>query len=257
MPDRHQARRQVRDLGDQRFTQESVLWDGADLVDFRTHVDGSIGQDRLLRVRFGFDVPGGLPVYQTGLSVIGRPLGQTEVDVAEHGFTLDNPAHEWFGIGSAVRVALTAADGERRVRAIGVAEVIAPAGPVSDAFAPRDPLAGRGARKAVRALLVALARQGVTATCSVPQGPRYGSIELDSNFPDVRISLGGRAENAFTSAVLDAADPAIAAEFDRQLAGTGAARVWVPGSGTPEQTFGPGADVRGLADLPVLVVAGT
>ena len=104
-------------LGDQRFTQESVLWDGSELVEFRTHVDGSIGQDRLLRVRFALDVPGGLPVYQTGLSVIGRPLGQTDVDVAEHTYTLDNPAHEWFGIGSTVRVALTAADGERRVRA--------------------------------------------------------------------------------------------------------------------------------------------
>ncbi|HET9894826.1 MAG TPA: glycoside hydrolase family 38 C-terminal domain-containing protein [Streptosporangiaceae bacterium] len=243
-------------IGDQRFTQESVLWDGADLVDFRTHVDGSIGQDRLLRVRFGLDVAGGLPVYQTGLSVVGRPLGQTDVDVAEHTFTLDNPAHEWFGIGSAVRVALTAGDGERRVRAIGVAEVVAPAGPAGDAFAPRDPLAGRGARKAVRNLLVALARQGITATCSVPQGPRYGSIELDSNLPDVRISIGGRAENAFTEAVLEVADPAIAAEFDRQLATTGAARVWVPGSGTAEQAFGAGADVRGLTDLPVLIVAG-
>ncbi len=243
-------------LGDQAITAETLLWDGSDLVEFRTHVDGSIGQDRLLRVRFGTDVPGGLPVYQTGLSVIGRPLGHTDVDVAEHTFTLDNPANEWFGVGSTARVTLIAADGERRTRAIGVAEVIAPAGPVSDEFAPRDPLAGRGARKAVRALLVALARQGVTATCSVPDGPRYGSIELDSNLPDVRVAIGGPAENSFTAAVLRAADPAISADFGRQLAQTGAARIWVPGSGTPEQAFGPGADVRGLTDLPVLVVAG-
>ena len=40
------------DLGDLRVTQETLLWDGADRVEFRTHVDGSIGQDRLLRVRF-------------------------------------------------------------------------------------------------------------------------------------------------------------------------------------------------------------
>ncbi len=243
-------------IGDQRFTQESLLWDGAELVEFRTHVDGSIGQDRLLRTRFAMAVPGGLPIYQTGLSVVGRPLGQTDVDVAEHTFTLDNPAHEWFGVGSTVRVVLRTPGGEQVVRAIGVAEVVAPAGPASDAFAPRDPLAGRGARKAVRSLVVALAGQGVTSTCSVPEGPRYGSIELDSNLPDVRISLGGPSENAFTEAVLGAAAPAIAADFEAQLAQTGRARVWVPGSGTAEQAFGAGADVRGLADLPVLIVAG-
>jgi alpha-mannosidase len=244
------------DLGDQAITQETILWDGEERIEFRTHVDGSIGQDRLLRARFTLGVPGGMPVYQTGLSVIGRPFGQTDVDVAEHTYTMDNPAHEWFGIGSTVRVALTAGDGERRRRAIGVAEVIAPAGPVSDSFAPRDTLLGRGARKTVRDLLVALAGQGVTATCSAPQGPRYGLVELDSNLPDVRIAIGGRAENAFTADVLAAADPAIAAEFDSQLATTGSARVWVPGSNSPEQAFGASADVRGLTDLPVLIVAG-
>jgi hypothetical protein len=243
-------------LGDQDITQETLLWAGLDRIEFRTHVDGSIGQDRLLRTRFGVAVPGGLPVYQTGLSVIGRPLGQTDVDVAEHTFTLDNPAHEWFAVGSTARVGLTSAAGDRELRAIGVAEVIAPAGPASDPFPPRDMLVGRGARKAVRELLIALARQGVTATCSVPQGPRYGSIELDSNLPDVRISIGGRAENAFTAAVLETADPQITADFDAALAATGAARAWVPGRCTPEQAFGPAADVRGAADLPVLIIAG-
>ncbi len=244
------------DLGDQAITQEITLWDGSELIEFRTHVDGSIGQDRLLRARFALAVPGGLPIYQTGLSVIGRPFGQTDVDVAENTYTMDNPAHEWFGIGSTIRVTLTAGDGERRKRAIGVAEVIAPAGPASDSFAPRDTLLGRGVRKAVRDLLVALAGQGVTATCSAPQGPRYGYVELDSNLPDVRIAIGGRAENAFTADVLASADPAIASEFDSQLATTGSARVWVPGSNSPEQAFGAGADVRGLTDLPVLIVAG-
>jgi hypothetical protein len=243
-------------IGDQHFTQETLLWDGADLIEFRTHVDGSIGQDKLLRARFGTAVPGGLPVYQTGLSVIGRPLGHTDLDVVEHTYTMDNPAHEWFAVGSTARIALTAASGERRLRAIGVAELIAPAGPASDPYAPRDPLVGRGARKAVRDLLVALARQGVTATCSAPQGPRYGSIEIDSNYPDVRIAIGGAAENTFTAAVLDAADPAIAADFELQLKQTGSARVWVPSRGTREQAFGPGVDVRGLIDLPVLIVAG-
>ncbi len=243
-------------IGDQDFTQETLLWQGRETIEFRTHVDGSIGQDRLLRVRFDVAVPGGLPVYQTGLSVIGRPLGQTDVDVAEHTFTLDNPAHEWFGVGSTARVALTSPSGEQRRLAIGVAEVIVPAGPPTDAYAPRDTLIGRGARKPIRDLIIELARQGVTATCSAPAGPRYGSIELDSNLPDVRISIGGRDENAFTAAVLDTADPAIAADFDRQLAETGSARTWVPGRCGHEQAFGAAADVRGAADLPVLIVAG-
>ncbi|HEX9527689.1 MAG TPA: glycoside hydrolase family 38 C-terminal domain-containing protein, partial [Streptosporangiaceae bacterium] len=185
-----------------RVTQETLLWDGADVVEFRTHVDGSIGHDRLLRVRFATDVPGGLPVYQTGLSVIGRPFGDAEIDVAEHTFTMDNPAHEWFGVGSTARVSLTGQAGERRLHAIGVAEVIAPADPATDGFAPRDGGAGCDCRQAVRDLLIALAGQGVTATCSVPEGPRYGAIELDSNLPDVRIALGGPEENDFTAQVL-------------------------------------------------------
>ena len=74
-------------------------------IEFRTHVDGSIGHDRLLRVRSALNVPGGLPVYQTrGGGRSGGSFGPAETDVAEHRFTLDNPAHEWFGLGSAARV---------------------------------------------------------------------------------------------------------------------------------------------------------
>ena len=101
-------------LGDLRVTQETVLWDGAQRVEFRTQVDGSIGSDRLLRVRFPARVPGALPVYQTALSVIGRPFGHADADVAEHWYTLDNPAHEWFGLSSAARIA---ADRARRAHA--------------------------------------------------------------------------------------------------------------------------------------------
>ena len=39
-------------------TQETLLWDGAERVEFRTHIDGYGGRDRLLRVRFPADVPG-------------------------------------------------------------------------------------------------------------------------------------------------------------------------------------------------------
>ncbi len=220
-----------------RITQETLLWDGTDRVEFRTHVDGSVGQDRLVRVRFPARVPGGLPVYQTALAVIGRSPGSADTDVAEHEFTLDNPAHEWFGIGSTARVAVAGPAGGRRMHAIGVAEVITPQ--VLDGY-----------REPVRDLMVALARAGVTATCSRPDGPRYGSIDVDSNLPDVRIALGGPAENPFTAAVLAAAGPAAASA----LAGAGV--VWVPAARSRQDAFAPGSDLRGAADLPVLIVTG-
>jgi alpha-mannosidase len=220
-----------------RITQETVLWDGADRVEFRTHVDGSVGHDRLLRVRFPARVPGGLPVYQTALTVIGRSPGSTDTDVAEHEFTLDNPAHEWFGVGSTARVAVAGPAGGRRMHAVGVAEVITPKFPGKVCEPVRD-------------LMVALARAGVTATCSRPDGPRYGSIDVDSNLPDVRIALGGPAQNPFTAAVLAAAGPAAAPA----LADAGV--VWVPAARSRQDAFAPGSDLRGAADLPVLVVAG-
>src|SRR6185437_1921723 len=111
-------------LGDLRITQETLLWDGAERVEFRTHVDGSIGQDRLLRVRFPANVPGGLPVFQCATAVVARPFGVADSDVAQDAYTLDNPACEWFGLSTAVRVS---ADGH--TWAAGVAEVIVPDGP--------------------------------------------------------------------------------------------------------------------------------
>ncbi len=229
-------------VDDLRVTQETLLWDGADRVEFRTHVDGSIGQDRLLRVRFAARVPGGLPVYQTALTPVGRPSGPADSDVAEHEFTLDNPAHEWFGIGSTARVAVASPAGERRMRAIGVAEVITPA--------------GDRVREPARALMVALARAGVTATCSRADGPRYGSIDVDSNLPDVRIALGGPAENPFTAEVLASAGLATGALTTGGLAASGPAPLWVPATRTRGEAFAAGADLRGPRDLPVLVVAG-
>jgi alpha-mannosidase len=230
-------------VDDLLVTQETLLWDGGDRIEFRTHVDGSIGQDRLLRVRFGARVPGALPVYQTALAVIGRPFGAADADVAEHEFTLDNPAHEWFGLGSTARVALAGPSGARRMRAIGVAEVI-------------TPIFQNGCREPTRTLMTALARVGVTATCSRPDGPRYGAIDVDSNLPDFRIALGGPEQNPFTAEVLTAAGPAAAAALDRQLRSGGPARLWVPASQTRAEAFAPGADLRGARDLPVLIVAG-
>ena len=214
-------------------TQETVLWEDAERVEFRTHVDGYREKDRLLRVRFPADVPGGLPVYQTATAVIGRSFGAVDVDSADHWYTLDNPAHQWFGLGSTARV-LTGGSGGT-VQAIGVAEVVCP-----------DSQDG-GLREVIRDLMVALAAAGVTATCSQAGGSRYGGIDADSNLPDVRIAVGGPDVNAFTAEVLSAAGPGYA------LAG---GRVWVPAARSRAEAFAPSADVRGTSDLPVLIVAG-
>ncbi len=240
------------ELGGLRVTQETLLWDGADRVEFRTHVDGSIGRDRLLRVAFPARVPGGLPVYSGAVSVLGRPFGAADTDVAEHEFTLDNPAHDWFGLGSTARVALHSGGDGRELQAIGVAEVVVP-----DALgAAPSPGGGRAAdRSAVRDLLVALAAQGVTATCAAASGPRYGAIDADSNLPDFRILLGGPQANAMTAAVLATA-PQAAAALAAQLGGGRTGRVWVPAARSRAGAFAPGADVRGARDLPVLIAAG-
>src|SRR6516225_4691309 len=229
-------------LGDLKITQQTLLWDAADRVEFRTHVSGSIGKDRLLRVRFPASVPGGLPVYQTATAVIGRPFGAPEADTATYPWTLDNPANHWFGLGSVARVVLDTPGGQLP-QAIGVAEVITP------------DVIPNGDRRLVRDLLVWLARAGVTATCSRPSGTRYGWIDLDSNLPDFRIALGGPSENAFTAEVLAASDPAVAKRLAALLADGVPARLWVPASRPRAAAFAPGADLRGPRDLPVLIVA--
>ena len=233
-------------LGDLAVTAETILWDGAERVEFRTHVSGSIGRDRLLRVRFPAEVHGGLPVYQTATAVIGRPFGVPEADVAKHWWTLDNPAHHWFGVGSVAQIALTAPNGATSAaatQAIGVAEVVT----------PNNLPAGQ--RGLVKDLVVALAGAGVTATTARATGSRYGSIDLDSNLPDFRIALGGPEGNAFTAEVLAAADPAVAKRLSALAADGGTARLWVPAVRARAEAFGPDADLRGPRDLPVLIVA--
>jgi alpha-mannosidase len=255
-------------LGDLEVTQETVLYDGAGWAEFATHIDGSIGQDRLLRVRFPADVPGGLPVYQTALAAIGRTPGRADVDVAQHAYTMDNPAHEWFAVSAAARLLLTGPGGERRPVggsggspprasiAIGVAELIPPGQLFRGASPPGPPFSRlTGLRGLVRDLMARLARAGVTATCSRPDGPRYGSAELDSNLPDVRIVLGGPEVNAFTGELL-AADPDLAEAVRRELASGDPARVFVPAGRPRREAFAPGPGVAGIRDVPVLIVAG-
>jgi alpha-mannosidase len=227
-----------------RYTQTLTLWHGIDRVDLSTTIDDFTGADRLVRLRWPCPVPGALPVSEVGDAVVGRGFGlmhdhasgqDSAVDSAEHPWTLDNPAHGWFGLSSCARIRVGG-----QARAVSVAEVVTPDG--DSAETARD-------------LMVALVRAGVTATCSTAGQPRYGNLEVDSNLPDARIALGGPDDNAFTAAVLAAADPAYGAEVRRQLAG-GQARVFVPAATSLDDVWVPDADLRGVLDLPVLIVAG-
>ena len=228
-----------------RYTQTLTLWAGIDRLDCATTVDDFTGADRLVRLRWPTPVPGALPVSEVGDAVVGRGFGlmhdhstgeDRAVDSAAHPWTLDNPAHGWFGLSSCARLRVN-----DQTRAISVAEVIA---------------RSEDASGEARDLMVALVRAGVTATCSAADRPRYGHLEVDSNLPDARISLGGPPDNAFTAEVLAAADPAYATEFERQIAATGSARVFVPAAAALDRVWVPDADLRGVLDLPVLIVAG-
>ncbi|OBF39017.1 alpha-mannosidase [Mycolicibacterium peregrinum] len=224
-----------------RYTQTITLWSGVDRVDCRTVIDEFVGADRLVRLRWPCPVPGALPVSEVGDAVIGRGFGLLHehsahhaVDAAQHPWTLDNPAYGWFGLSSAARVRIGS-----DVRAVSVAEVVAP----DDGTDARD-------------LMVALVRAGVTATCSAADKPRYGDLTVDSNLPDTRFTLGGPDENPFTAAVLAEAEIAYSDEFKRQIDATGSARVWVPAVAPLPEQWVPGADLRGVRSLPVLILAG-
>ncbi|MGV0626438.1 glycoside hydrolase family 38 N-terminal domain-containing protein [Mycolicibacter minnesotensis] len=236
--ERLRVRGRIRDV--LTYTQTLTLWHGVDRVDCTTTVEDFTGADHLLRLRWPCPVPGALPVAEVAGAVIGRgfgllhaPTGRS-VDTAQYPRTLDTPAHRWFGLSATARISVGQGS-----RALSVAEVITP-----DGLAPP------------RELMVALVRAGVTATCGEAGGARYGNLDVDSNLPDTRIALGGPDRNAFTRAVLAAADPAYTAELRRQLERHGRALVWVPAATPLAQVWVPGADLTGPRALPVLVVAG-
>lgn len=228
-----------------RYTQTITLWRGLSRIECRTAIHEFTGADRLLRLRWPCPVPGAMPVSEVGDAVIGRGFGLLHrpgephaVDAAQHPSTLDNPAYGWFGLSSMLRVRVGAG-----VRAVAVAEVVTP-----DEQSDTD-------QSDTRDLMVALVRAGVTATCSTAGRPRYGDLSVDSNLPDARFAVGGPDENTFTAAVLATA-PAHRRELDRQLAASGTARVWVPATSELDQVWVPGADLRGVRSLPVLIVVG-
>ncbi|MFE6618879.1 NEW3 domain-containing protein [Streptomyces sp. NPDC057740] len=230
------------DLGLFRYTQRLTLWKGVDRLDLTTTLDGYDGADRLIRVRWPSDVRGGLPVHEVADAVIGRGFGFVEVDSEEFPWTLDNPANTWFGLGSTARVAIE--DGSGRPlgeRSIGVAELV---------YASWDDAGELGT-----ALAAALVRVGVTATSTIAGGPRYGDLEVDSNLPDIRIAVGAPERNALVAEALGW-DPAAGRELRRQLAERGVAAVWVAPRASLREEWVPGADLRDLERLPLLVVAG-
>lgn len=212
-------------VGPVRYTQTITLWQGVDRVDCVTTVDEFTGSDQLLRVRWPCPVPGALPVSEVGNAVVGRGFGLIEVNSAHHPWTLDNPAHTWFGLSAAA--ALRLADGV--LRPIGVAEIIVPSRSAG------SPLA--------RDLAVALARSGVTATVSTADGARYGDLGVDSNLPDVRIAIGGPDTNAFAAEVL---------ERSGVVSDDGV--YWVPPEKPLAEVWQPSADLRGARALGVLIV---
>jgi alpha-mannosidase len=229
-------------VGSLTYTQRLTLWYGERRLDCVTTVDTFHGQDELVRLRWACAVPGALPVSEVADAVVGRGFAHPDVDSAQQPWTLDNPAYGWFGLTSTARVALHDEDGNPvGDRAIGIAEIVVPT--------------AEDTGRLGRDLSVALVRSGVTATCSFAEGFRYGNIAFDSNLPDVRISVGGPAENAFTATVLAAAGSDYSAELQRQLDLNGAAAIWVPAVRPLAESWVPDADLTGPLDLPVLVIA--
>lgn len=230
------------DLGLFRYTQRLTLWKGVDRLDLTTTLDGYDGADRLIRVRWPSDVRGGLPVHEVADAVIGRGFGFVEVDSERFPWTLDNPANTWFGLGSTARVAVADSSGRALgERSIGVAELV---------YADWDEAGELGT-----GLAAALVRVGVTATSTIAGGPRYGDLEVDSNLPDIRIAVGAPERNSLVAEALGW-DPAAGRELRRQLAERGVAAVWVAPRASLREEWVPGADLRDLERLPLLVVAG-
>ncbi|POX44112.1 glycoside hydrolase, partial [Streptomyces sp. Ru72] len=230
------------DLGVFRYTQRLTLWRDVDRLDVATTVDGYDGADRLIRVRWPSDVRGGLPVHEVADAVIGRGFGFVEVDSERFPWTLDNPANTWFGLGSTARVAVHDDSGVfLGHRSIGVAELV---------YASWDDAGELGTP-----LAAALVRAGVTATSTIGGGPRYGDLEVDSNLPDIRIAVGSPDRNPVVAEALGW-DPAAGREVRRQLAESGVATVWIAPRAALREEWVPGADLRDLERLPLLVVAG-
>lgn len=146
-------------LGATSCMQTITLWRGLDRIDCVTRLLDFAGRDELVRVRWGCDVPGALPVAEVGNAVIGRPFAHPNSDAAEHFWTLDNPAHRWFALSATATVKLTDPHmGTSTAVPISVAEIISPDREVRERIG--------------RPLATALVSSGVTATNSTTQTVR-------------------------------------------------------------------------------------
>ena len=159
------------------------------------------------------------------------------VDSAEHPWTLDNPAHGWFGLSSAVRIRV----GDAHPRGVG--------------------RRGRRARRrapprTARDLMVALVRAGVTATCSAadapPLRPPRGRLQPARRPHRPRRPGGQRLHRRGARR----RRPRLRRRGEPPTRRTGQARVFVPAAAPLDAVWVPDADLRGVLDLPVLIVAG-
>src|ERR1035441_2370956 len=92
--------------------------------------------------------------------------------------------------------------------------------------------------------------------CWLRPAPRSPPRSTATSPPPARPGRGGRERTPWPARLLAEAGPEVAAAINGQLAAAGAARVWVAAERPRELVFVPGVDVRGLRDLPVLIVAG-
>ena len=210
------------------YEQVTTLVDGLDRVDHTTRFLDHTVSDRLVRVRFPVDQPGGLPVSEVASAVIGRGFGLIDADTAEAPWTLDNPANTWFGVGTTLAIDAVDSAGQRQgTRAVAVAEVVVPD--------EADPASARD-------LVVALARRGVTATTSRASGSRYGDLSVDSNLPDLRFVLADRPNT-----LVDELETRVGRLPEGAL-------LLVPPLKPLAETWVPHADLRDVDALPVVVV---
>ncbi|MGH9107620.1 MAG: NEW3 domain-containing protein [Acidimicrobiales bacterium] len=224
------------------YRQVTTLWQGARRLELRTEIRDWSARDRLVRLRFPTGLAGATPVSAVGDAVVARGWALPHVDSAEHPWTLDNPAAEWFGLSTTLVVEAREGGRAYHERSIGVAEVVTPPG-------------GSG-RAPARQLMVSLVQKGVTATCSEAPANRYGALSGDSNLPDFRIAIGRPDDNPFVAELFERAGPAYGENWRSQLERQGWARLLVPPERPLAQVWRPGADLRDHRALPVLVVAG-
>ncbi len=219
-------------------------------LDMTTEILDWKGSDKLLRVEFPINLPGGRPVHQTAAAVIGRPFAR-DGDAAKDPWSLDQAVWQWVALGSVCAVEI--AEGDRVVhrRELGVGEIIV------------DPKGPAALLAAANQLARALVQSGVTSTITHVDSRRYGDLALDSNVPDFRVVLGADAAEAlkvmlpgappagFASwlerprelPLLVLADEAAAAAVIEQLDRDHRVRLPLASSAVPQRSVGPSAGI--------------